>query len=344
LIPLVASPYELEDHLEGFLDAEPQLIPGALVDPGAPRRWLRIYRQVPVPDRPGGGEQWTLDNLFCDQDGVLTLVEVKRSSDTRARREVVAQMLDYAANGTAFWTRAELEVMFRTHAERRGDDVDAELRSFLGSDDEDAFWQSVETNLRAGRVRLVFVADRIAPELRRIVEFLNEHMPDVDVLAVEVRQYLDQDRNTVLVPHVIGRTATAEDQKARSARTSRRSFDEEWATADDAALHARRLLDDWAAGDDIVTRADKHLLRYVLGSTKMLYLDPTGWIGFTRLAGLKSIDEAATTQIFEALADVAPSTTGQLYPVIDAGTVVSAWEALEARVLHPYLALVRLHG
>ena len=28
-----------------------------------------------------------------------TLVEVKRSSDTRIRREVVGQMLDYAANG-----------------------------------------------------------------------------------------------------------------------------------------------------------------------------------------------------------------------------------------------------
>jgi hypothetical protein len=33
-----------------------------------------------------------------DEAGVPTLVEVKRSSDTRARREVVARMLDYAAN------------------------------------------------------------------------------------------------------------------------------------------------------------------------------------------------------------------------------------------------------
>ena len=33
----------------------------------------------------------------------LRLVECKRASDTRTRREVVAQMLDYAANGTQYW-------------------------------------------------------------------------------------------------------------------------------------------------------------------------------------------------------------------------------------------------
>jgi hypothetical protein len=36
-----------------------------------------------------------------DQNAVPTLVEVKRSSDTRIRREVVGQMLDYAANPDA---------------------------------------------------------------------------------------------------------------------------------------------------------------------------------------------------------------------------------------------------
>jgi hypothetical protein len=38
----------------------------------------------------------------ADAAGVPTLVEVKRSSDTRARREVVAQLLEYAANATAY--------------------------------------------------------------------------------------------------------------------------------------------------------------------------------------------------------------------------------------------------
>lgn len=35
-------------------------------------------------------------------------VEVRRASDTRSRREVVAQMLDYAGNGSVFWTPEQL--------------------------------------------------------------------------------------------------------------------------------------------------------------------------------------------------------------------------------------------
>lgn len=37
-----------------------------------------------------------MDHLFVDQDAIPTLVEVKRSSDTRIRREVVGQLLEYS--------------------------------------------------------------------------------------------------------------------------------------------------------------------------------------------------------------------------------------------------------
>ena len=43
-----------------------------------------------------------LDHLFLDQDGVPTIVETKRSSDNRLRKEVVAQMLDYASNALIY--------------------------------------------------------------------------------------------------------------------------------------------------------------------------------------------------------------------------------------------------
>ena len=45
--------------------------------------------------------RWTI--CFLDQDGIPTLVEVKRASDTRIRREVVGQMFDYAANALLHW-------------------------------------------------------------------------------------------------------------------------------------------------------------------------------------------------------------------------------------------------
>ena len=51
-----------------------------------------------------------------------TLVEVKRSSNTQLRREVVAQMLDYAANVSTEWTVDLLRTWFEAECERKGAD------------------------------------------------------------------------------------------------------------------------------------------------------------------------------------------------------------------------------
>src|SRR6185312_796656 len=55
---------------------------------------------------------WSLDHLFLDEEGVPMLVEVKRSTDTRIRREVVGQMLDYAANALSYWNVAAIKARF----------------------------------------------------------------------------------------------------------------------------------------------------------------------------------------------------------------------------------------
>jgi hypothetical protein len=38
----------------------------------------------------------SLDHVFIDKEAVPTLVDVKRSSDNRIRRQIIRQMLDYA--------------------------------------------------------------------------------------------------------------------------------------------------------------------------------------------------------------------------------------------------------
>jgi hypothetical protein len=145
---------------------------------------------------------------------VPTLVEVKRAANTQLRRDVVGQMLDYAANGTAYWSLDQIRAVFEHQCESKSLEPDVVLTEFLGSDSIiDEFWTRVKTNLQAGRVRLVFVADEIPSELRRIVEFLNAQMDPAEVLALEVRQYLGEQRRT-LVPRIFGLTAEAEKKKA----------------------------------------------------------------------------------------------------------------------------------
>jgi hypothetical protein len=141
------------------------------------------------------------------------LVEVKRSTNTQIRREVVGQMLDYAANGVRYWPVAVLRESLEATAAARGatgDDLIAELQPHL---EPDEFWKAVEANLAAGRIRMLFVADALPDELVRIIEFLNEQMSPAEVLGIEVRQYVGAG-HTVYVPHVVGQTMNAVTAKA----------------------------------------------------------------------------------------------------------------------------------
>jgi len=103
LIEMSQQDYDSEDLLQGLLAQHPNLLAGDQMDDLHPRRWLLISRERGLPSEEGGSYRWSVDHLFLDQDAVPTIVEVKRSSDTRIRREVVGQMLDYAANAVVYW-------------------------------------------------------------------------------------------------------------------------------------------------------------------------------------------------------------------------------------------------
>lgn len=254
LVELREQPYEAEHLLQTLIADHPHLLAGDQMDPTSPRRWLLVGRETAVPSEEAGSGRWALDHLFLDQEGIPTLVEVKRSTDTRIRREVVGQMLDYAANAVVYWPQWSIRSQFEFACQSGALDPDDVVREWLGNDtDAEAFWQDVTTNLQAGRIRMVFVADVIPPELRRIVEFLNGQMNPAEVLAVEVRQFVGEGL-TALVPRVVGQTATAQMAKSNAAKASKQQWDEpSFFThlrnehGPDVAEVARSLYD-WAAG------------------------------------------------------------------------------------------------
>lgn len=98
LIELSETSFESEDIFQDLLGKYPNLLAGELIDPDNPRNWILVTREMGIPGSEYTGDRWAVDHLFLDQDGIPTLVEVKRSSDSRIRREVIGQMLDYAAN------------------------------------------------------------------------------------------------------------------------------------------------------------------------------------------------------------------------------------------------------
>lgn len=248
LVEMNERGYATETLLQGYLARHPNLLAGDQIDSSAPRRWLLVAKEASLASEEDGAGRWSVDHPFLDQDAVPTIVEVKRSTDTRIRREVVGQMLDYAANGVAYWSVDRLRAEFEANPESEQDISD--LLEDPDADPEE-FWQKAKTNLKAGRVRLVFVSDKIPDELRRIVEFLNEQMAPAEVLAVEIKQYVSKDSNLkTLVPRVIGQTAKAQDTKSGGVRTSRQwdetSFFEELESQVPEAVKPARAILEWA--------------------------------------------------------------------------------------------------
>jgi hypothetical protein len=249
LVEMKETPYDSEALLQGLLADYSNLLAGDQIDPDHPRRWLLVTREMRVSGDVSTDRGY-LDHLFLDQDAVPTLVEVKRSENTQIRREVVGQMLDYAANGIAFWSVDDIRARYEETCRRQGFDPDEKLSECLGPEapGED-YWQRVKTNLQAGRIRLIFVADKIPPGLRRIVEILNGQMELTEVLAIEVRRHVGQGLKA-LAPVVIGQTAAAQRAKSAGAKPSRK-WDENSFFAELQAKHpddvrvARKILE-WA--------------------------------------------------------------------------------------------------
>lgn len=201
----------VEAILQEALATHPEVLAGSTTS-GRGGRLLLIKREAGVPTAEGGAQTFSLDHLFVDAQAVPVIVEVKRSSDTRIRREVVGQMLDYAANGQRYWSVAALAEQVARDAEGAGTSLEAMLGELGFEGEADAFWSMFEENLRTGNVRLVFVADRLPPELIRIIEFLNAQMRPAEVLGVELIQYRGSGAQ-VLVPRVVGITQQAADVK-----------------------------------------------------------------------------------------------------------------------------------
>jgi hypothetical protein len=199
LIPMRETTYPTEKEVQELLAQYWDLLPGDQIDPDSPRRWLLVSREVGVPGGQDEGGRWSLDHLFLDQDAIPTFVECKLAANPEVRRKVIAQMLEYAANGIAYWEMGKLIEAAKNDARKRNETLERAILRLIGKDDPAAveqYWKDVEVNLRSGKVRLVFVTEEAPKELLRLVEFLNRKMVDVRLFIIEIKQFLREGQNS----------------------------------------------------------------------------------------------------------------------------------------------------
>jgi hypothetical protein len=337
--------YETEDVLQALLAEHPEVL--ASGDEGGEHEgWLLVRREAGVADAMDSSSRWSLDHLFLDVGGVPTLVEVKRSTDTRSRRDVVAQMLDYAANATAFWKVDLLQAWFETECERQGTDGAAALGRAFGVSDPDEYWAKVQTNLAADRIRLVFVADQIPAELRSIVEFLNRQMSETEVLAIEVKQYVDaNEQHQTIVPHVVGRTEAARAAKGAIGRSASSEFD--FTTAPAAFHELVEKMDAVAAQLNLNVRPSRTGRNYQPAVLEAGAKDTSG-IGIYgsgrgtefNLAVFRELGaEDVADELLERLRHLTElRIDAPLWPAVACEALTRDWDKTRADVIEPYFA------
>ena len=75
---------------------------------------------------------WSLDHVLVDQRGILTLVEAKLIANPEARREVVGQIMEYAANAREAWSGGRLRERATEFWQQRGRQVEDVFREQFG--------------------------------------------------------------------------------------------------------------------------------------------------------------------------------------------------------------------
>jgi hypothetical protein len=194
---------ELQDLLERSPD---HLLAGEQIDPEHPRRWLLIKREMEVPDPVSGAARWSIDFLFVDQDAVLTFVECKRHDDTRSRREVIAQVLDYAANAPRLWRSEDLRRAAEITQQKHGLVLEEVVNRLNKTESEkpDLFDRAI-ANLAEHKLRIVLFLEAAPPELKTLVEFLVKELSTVQIVLIEAKRYRS-DGLEVVAPTVWGYT------------------------------------------------------------------------------------------------------------------------------------------
>ncbi|CAN5765041.1 hypothetical protein BH20ACT1_BH20ACT1_03580 [soil metagenome] len=228
--------YLNEASLQEIIAGSPSLLPGV------PEVGVLAVAEVGVAG-PG-----RIDVLCLDLDGGLTICECKLGRNPQIKREIVGQLMAYAA---ALWRMPFDEFEQRVVACTK-DEVGLvggmeRLATESGVSDwsRETFRSVVTDNLAKGRFRLVFAVDEITDELKRIVEFLNAHTSsELQVLAVAIG-YVEDAGVHILTPTMYG-SDLADSKDPRRKTWDRASFLAELAARAPEAAPSVKVIMDWA--------------------------------------------------------------------------------------------------
>ncbi len=188
-----------EATLQKLLFDHPECLPIAAID-SAYGDAVPICRELSVP-------AGSIDALYVNALGRLTLCEFKLWRNPQARREVIGQILDYAKD-LASWSYEDLQRQVSLALGGEGSNILYKLVSKRHPDVIEAeFVDNVTRHLRRGEFLLLIVGDGIRERAEKIVDFVQSHSGlRFNLALVEAALYRDGVDRLLVQPRVLART------------------------------------------------------------------------------------------------------------------------------------------
>ncbi|XIA66042.1 hypothetical protein ACFIOY_08075 [Bradyrhizobium sp. TZ2] len=200
-----------EDWLQALLHSQPTVFPVEQIETGF-GDLIPLCRELPLMF--GAGRSGSLDNVFITSSGGLVLIEAKLWRNPQARREVVAQAMEYAA--AVF--RMDYETFERTALKARQCEPDRYtsiyelVRKHDPSAGEPEFVEALSRNLARGRAVIAVVGDGIRDDIAPLAELLQSHAGQRFTFALVELGVFESPQKAVrlVIPSVLAKTVLIE--------------------------------------------------------------------------------------------------------------------------------------
>lgn len=273
--------YENEAELHRIIERNPQFLPMS----GTPNVTV-LGSEVTL----GWG---SLDIVGVESTGRPVLIEVKLVRNLESYREVVAQILFYAA----FLRGLDVEYLERN---RLGRSIYEAVQK--DSDvDEETFKSALQTHLNRGDFRLVLALDGVHPELERIVAYLDSiTTSDVTIDLVTLPMYEVEGAQFVLTRRIVPRLDAADDiaRPSWDVTPGSYAFQESIADISDEAGRQFERLISWA--EEMAKSKKINLTSYAGASpTLILYVDQSDLV----MAAIRNVRQEPRIAVYRTAFD-----------------------------------------
>lgn len=200
-----------EAWLQELLRNHPDILPAAEIEPVF-YPLIPIGREVPI-------SVGYIDNLFISRQGYPVLVETKLWRNPDAKRDVLAQSIEYASS-TTDWNFNRLDQItqkYTTQYEETNHGLIEWIEMYTHESlevDPDYFEDTVNKNFRLGRLLILIIGDRIRSSVVDMLSNINKYPQlAMNIALIELQCFKMREGDEwpiVVVPSILAKTEIVE--------------------------------------------------------------------------------------------------------------------------------------